>query len=408
MSGLGSLTRALDAPVDPLAFAGDDGLLFTRGDRALAGRGAAVRIAAEGRSALAGVATEALRAIAPARGSAAPVALGALAFSPDSPVELVVPEALVRIDDGGSAELTVVGAADDLEAQWSRWAALAADPDQPAAEEATCFEVRSAVAPSAWMDSVRAARDQLRGGAARKVVLAREVVITADAPFSAASVLTRLRVAFPGCMVFSVGGFVGASPELLVSRTGSTVRSHPLAGTAARSPDPATDAELARALLASAKDREEHRITIDMVHDRLLSYCSWLDEEAEPSIVAVANVQHLGTMVEGQLSSPPASVLELLAALHPTPAVGGDPLDAALALIAEHEGFDRGPYAGAVGWVDAAGDGEWAVGIRSAVLDGTVARVFAGVGVVADSDPRAELAETRAKLQAMLAALIRP
>jgi isochorismate synthase EntC len=140
----------------------------------------------------------------------------------------------------------------------------------------------------------------------------------------------------------------------------------------------------------------------------LLGFCSYLDEEPEPSIVTVANVQHLGTMVDGRLSSPPASVLELVAALHPTPAVGGMPREGALALIQQYEGIDRNHYAGPVGWVDRNGDGAFAVGLRCAQVTGRHARLYAGVGVVADSDPEAELAETRAKFQAVLSALVRP
>src|SRR3954451_18301853 len=209
-------------------------------------------------------------------------------------------------------------------------------------------------------------------------------------------------------MLFGVEGFIGASPELLVARTGDLVRSHPMAGTAPRSADPSTDARLAANLLASAKDQVEHRYTIDMVHDTLLPWCSYLDEEAEPSIVAMANVQHLATLVEGRLSSPPASIIELMTALHPTPAVGGSPRAIALDLIDRHEHMDRGRYAGPVGWVDAEGNGAWAVGIRSAELDGSTARLFAGVGVLPGSDVPAELAETRAKLQALLGAIVRP
>jgi menaquinone-specific isochorismate synthase len=160
--------------------------------------------------------------------------------------------------------------------------------------------------------------------------------------------------------------------------------------------------------LASTNTKDEHRHTIDMVHDTLLPWCSYLDEEAEPSIVAVANVQHLSTRLEGQLSEPIASVLDLVGALHPTPAVGGMPRDAALALIDELEGLDRGRYAGPVGWVDAKGNGTWAVGIRSAQINGTRTRIHAGVGVVADSQAEQELAETRAKLQTMLGAIVRP
>ena len=240
-------------------------------------------------------------------------------------------------------------------------------------------------------------------GDARKVVLAREIVVTPDEPFDVDVVLDRLRTTYPGCHVFAVDGFVGASPELLVSRAGDIVRSHPMAGTAPRGGDPTTDARLAASLLASTKDRQEHQITIDMVHDTLLPWCSYLDYEAEPSIVPVANVQHLATLVEGRLSQPAPSVLELVAALHPTPAVCGSPRDEALAFIARARrastaAATRAPSAGST----AGGNGTWAVSVRCAELDGTVARVYAGNGIVADSDPDTELAETRAKLQAML------
>jgi menaquinone-specific isochorismate synthase len=145
-----------------------------------------------------------------------------------------------------------------------------------------------------------------------------------------------------------------------------------------------------------------------MVLDAVLPFCSYVDSEPEPSIVSLANVQHLATLVEGRLSSPPASVLALVAALHPTPAVCGWPTAEALAAIAELEGLDRGRYAGNVGWVDADGDGRFGVAIRCAEIDGNRARLFAGNGIVADSDPATELAETRAKLQAMLGAVVRP
>jgi menaquinone-specific isochorismate synthase len=194
----------------------------------------------------------------------------------------------------------------------------------------------------------------------------------------------------------------------LVSRAGDVVRSHPRAGTAPRGGDSSSDARLAASLLASAKDREEHQITIDMVHDTLLPWCSYLDYEAEPSIVPVANVQHLATLVEGRLSHPSPSVLELVKALHPTPAVCGQPRDLALDYILEHEGFDRGRYAGAAGWVDARGNGAWAVSVRTAQLDGASARLCAGCGIVADSDPETELEESRNKLQALLSAIVRP
>jgi isochorismate synthase len=218
-------------------------------------------------------------------------------------------------------------------------------------------------------------------------------------------VLRRLHDAYPTCFVFSLPRLVGASPELLVSRHDDVVRSEPMAGTTRRSPDPTVDAALAAELLASHKDRIEHQITIDMAHDTLLPWCSYLDAEAEPHVVGVANVHHLATAVEGRLSRPLPSVLELVHALHPTPAVCGDPREVASQLIAKYERLDRGCYAAPVGWVDAQGNGEFAVGVRSAEILGAEARLFAGVGVVADSDPEAELAETRVKLQAMLGAI---
>jgi isochorismate synthase len=233
-------------------------------------------------------------------------------------------------------------------------------------------------------------------------------VITCDSPIPRAGVLRRLLRNYASCYVFAMPTLTGASPELLVARRGDHVRSQPMAGTTGRSPDPAADARLAASLLASQKDRIEHQITIDMVHDTLLSWCSYLDAETEPQVVSMANLHHLATSVEGRLSQPLPSVLELVAALHPTPAVGGDPRDAALALIAEHEGFDRGSYAAPVGWIDHRGNGEFAVGVRSAEIRDNVARLFAGVGVVADSDPLAELEETRVKLEVMLGAIVRP
>jgi menaquinone-specific isochorismate synthase len=223
-------------------------------------------------------------------------------------------------------------------------------------------------------------------------------------------VLLRLKAMFGRSHRYSVDGFIGASPELLVEVRGNEVRSHPLAGTTPRTGDPDTDRRAAAELLASEKNQIEHRVVIDMIHDTLLPWCSYLDWEPEPSIVTVANVQHLGTAMEGHLSDPRPNVLELVAALSPTPALGGFPRADALALIAATEGFTRGRYGGAVGWVDARGDGTWAVAIRCAELsaDRCSARLVAGGGIVADSEPLAELAETQAKLQAMLSAIVRP
>jgi menaquinone-specific isochorismate synthase len=399
VSTISARTRRLDDDVDLLEVAGRHGFVWERGRSGVAGRGEAARISYDARDP--GAAARALAAIAAdddvgVPGSGA-VAFAALPFEPSAPSALVVPRLIVGRADDGTRWVTRVG---DEELPL-----LAADDDvaQPAA-----FRVEPARDPAWWCDLVARATKAMVAGDLVKVVLAREITVTADEPLDVHAIASRLRSAYPGCHLFSVGGLVGASPELLVSRQGDVVRAHPMAGTAPRGGDPATDQRLAASLLASNKDREEHQITIDMVHDTLLPWCSYLDYEAEPSIVAVANVQHLATLVEGRLSEPAPSVLELVAALHPTPAVGGWPRDAALAFIAAEEQLDRRRYAGAVGWVDGRGNGAFAVAVRAAEVAGTTARLYAGVGVVPDSDPRTELAESQAKAQALLDAIVRP
>jgi menaquinone-specific isochorismate synthase len=416
--GLRARTMALEVDVDPLVHAGEDGLVFTHPRGSMTGVGAALRIplpADASPAEAAALVSAALAAIEVedevGRPGCGPVAFAALPFAPGRTRELIVPEDLVgRTADGTMWRTTVLADASEADAGGPPARGRSGDGTERHHDLPGAFSVTSTIEPQAWCAKVAAARDRLQAGDLRKVVLAREVEVTTGGRISRRAVLERLRDAYPGCMLFAVDGFVGASPELLVAVAGDQVRSHPLAGTTKRSADPDEDRRLSDALRASAKDREEHRITIDMVHETLLPFCSYLDEEAEPSIVPMANVQHLGTMVEGQLSSPPPTALELALTLHPTPAIGGWPVAEALAMIDELEGIDRGHYAGPVGWVDAQGNGEWAVGIRSAELsdDGHRARVFAGVGVVADSDPELELAETRAKFQAMLSAIIRP
>jgi len=384
-------TRRLERPVDLVAFAGSDGCLFLRDGVGLAGRGVAARVArAEVGGALAGIDV--------ADGDAhVPVAFGALPFLPGAGGELLVPAAVVRRDPDGSSWLTTIDGVD---------VDLTPAPPPPAAGGG--YTLRPGFDPAAFQAAVCRGRDLVRGGQLTKVVVARDVLVEAEHPIDVHAVLTRLRASFGSSHLFAVEGFVGASPELLVARHGDVVRAHPLAGTTPRTGDPAVDARLAAQLIASTKDQLEHRVTIEMVRDTLLPWCSYVDWEAEPSVVTVANVQHLGTAVEGRLSSPPPSVLELVAALQPTPALGGYPRAEALAVIAELEPFDRGPYGGPVGWVDARGDGEWAVAIRCALVQGRTARLLAGVGVVAGSAPDAELAETQAKFQAMLSAIVRP
>ncbi len=221
--------------------------------------------------------------------------------------------------------------------------------------------------------------------------------------------LDRLAGRYPDCYTFACGGLVGATPELLIRRQGLQISSLVLAGTAPRGDDPARDAALGTALLASAKDTEEHSYAAAGVRESLAPLCDQLTVAPRPELLRLANVQHLATTISGRLAvradgtSP--SVLALADALHPTAAVCGTPAETAMELIRELEGMDRGRYAGPVGWVDSAGNGEWGIALRCAELDGTRARLFAGGGIVADSDPAAELAETQAKLRPMQSAL---
>lgn len=328
-----------------------------------------------------------------------PVAFGALPFDRRAAASLVVPVVVFGRSAEG-ARWTSTVAPHGVDVAPSTWPARATSPPGE-------VRVRSAEPSERWAQSVADATRRIRDGELTKVVLARELQVDTDEPIDPATLLGRLRSAHPAALCFAVDGFVGASPELLVSRVGDIVRAHPMAGTTPRTGEPEADQHRAAELLSSTKNRSEHQITIDVVHDTLLPWCSFLDAEPSPSVVPAGPVQHLASIVEGRLSRPAPAVLELVAALHPTPAVGGWPRDAALQVIDELEPADRGRYAGPVGWVDAAGNGAWAVGIRSVQLDGTHARLFAGVGVVADSDPRAELEETRSKAQALLGALVR-
>lgn len=398
---------AADRP-DLVALAGDDGLLFAGPDGGLAARGEALRIDLPGGLAdprAAAAVAEALAAIEvddevglPGCG---PVAVGALPFDRRAAGALVVPRVLVGLAGDGTAWLTTIGegaaprlALDDLAPPAARPA-----PDS--------FTLVSGQSHDDWCEMIAAAVEEVRTRL-RKVVLAREVHVEANRPIVPTAVLARLRALYPGCMLFSVGGFLGASPELLVARSGRSVRSHPLAGTVAHSGDPAVDDAMAARLMASAKERYEHRVVVDSVAETLTPLCDGIDVPDGPSILTLRNVTHLGTPIAGTLADPAPTALDLVARLHPTPAVGGTPHEEALAYIEAVEPFDRGLYAGPVGWVDARGDGVWAVGIRSATVSGSTARLVAGVGVVADSVPELELAETQLKFQALLAAVVRP
>ena len=323
-----------------------------------------------------------------------PLAVGALPFADSSPGELVVPALVVGRDAGGMV--------------WRTETTPVAAPPTPAAPSGVnglAFTAKEHPDKEEWTANVRQVLGAIGAGHVRKVVLARELVLEADKPFDRRALLERLSRRNPTCFTYAAGGFVGASTELLVRRRGGEVESCPMAGTVARGSTPSEDEALVDALSHSRKDAEEHALLVDAVVHALAPLCAEGPEAAPAGVVRLPTVSHLATLVRGRLATPAPSALSLAGRLHPTPAVGGLPRPAALAAIATLEGFERGLYAGPVGWVDARGDGEWAVALRGAELDGSRARLVAGAGIVAGSDPDAEWAETEAKLQAMLSAV---
>jgi salicylate biosynthesis isochorismate synthase/menaquinone-specific isochorismate synthase len=265
--------------------------------------------------------------------------------------------------------------------------------------------VASAAPPSHYEQAVERAVERIRAGGLEKIVLAREVRAHAPADHDPAPVLGALRELFPACYCWCVGtpeaAFVGASPELLVRRDGQRAQTVALAGTTRRSADPAVDDHLGEQLIGSAKDREEQAIVARRIERTLEPVSLWVAATEDPVLVKVHNVQHLATPIRAQLADP-VPVVELAGLLLPTPAVGGEPREAALPLIPALEGLDRGWYAGAVGWTDLAEDGEFCVALRCALLRGRVAHLYAGCGIVRDSVPAEELAESEVKLQALL------
>ena len=427
-----SRTRAL-APgeVDDLLDAlGPDGFAWLRAGSGFVTAGVAARIpvpAEPGRfERAAETVTGALRSIAvdgpsPMAGAgpgAGPIAVGALPFDDRRPGSLVVPAVVVVRRPDGTAWMTTTAADDaDVERFAHRNGAFSARGSAGGTVPGgvngnpAVLEPDGAVAltedpgRAVWTESVRRILSAVDAGDVRKVVLARQLIVEAGAAFDRRAVLDRLRRSHPSCFTYAAGGFVGASPELLVRRRGDDVASCPMAGSVRRGATPQEDEALTAGLRRSVKEAEEHRLLVDAVVAALAPVCAGRPAAGEPEVVRFPTVSHLATRVSGVLRRPAPSALGLAGLLHPTPAVGGLPRAEALATIAALEGFDRGLYAGPVGWVDAAGDGEWAVALRGAQLDGPRARLVAGAGIVAGSDPDAEWAETEVKLRPMLAAI---
>jgi len=342
-----------------------------------------------------------------------PVAFGSFTFDPASDGSvLVVPRTVIGRAGGRTWRTTISDGTTGI-SDGNTGITNGTGPDAPATAAARPApagrpgDIRwhdgSLSAPQ-WQRAVGAAVGRISSGTVSKVVLARDLHATAREPIDVRVVLRRLAARYPDCYAFTCGGLTGATPELLIRREGRQVSSVVLAGTAGRGGTTAQDAELGAALLSSAKNAAEHAFSVDSVREVLAPLCDRLDIEPRPSLLRLANVQHLATAVGGVLARE-VSALSLAAALHPTAAVCGTPAAAAMELIRELEGMDRGRYAGPVGWVDARGNGEWGIALRCAQLGGRRARLFAGCGIVAGSDPEAELAEAQAKFRPMQDAL---
>jgi menaquinone-specific isochorismate synthase len=329
-----------------------------------------------------------------------PVAIVSLVFDPaDTGSVVVVPKVVLGRRQGRSWLTLVTPPGAVAVPQLRRRPAAAAVPVD--AHVTTRLPTEDA-----WQAAVATAVDELRRRRLDKVVLARALDVEAAGDVDPRVIAARLAQRFPSCFTYVCDGLVGASPELLVRRTGRQAESLVLAGSVRRGSSPAEDAELEQVLLTSAKDRHEHELAVESVREVLAPVAVDLACEPEPQLVRLANISHLGTHVQAWLPEPPPSAIRLAAALHPTAAVGGVPGSAALDLIRRLEAAPRGRYAGPVGWVDARGDGEFAIALRCAQLSGRRARVWAGAGIVAESDPAAEVAETTTKLDAALGALL--
>lgn len=403
-------TVEVDGPVDLIArLPHPAALAWIRHDEGLVGWGEAARIPVPGgdeRFAWARRRLDALFSSArvddpigePGTGA---VAFGTFGFEPKSADSvLIVPRAVLGWR-GGRAWYTTIG--DDLTSSHPG-SGTQLSLMHPFTEPSGVSWTDGTLSAPEWGAAVAAAVRRIRQGVLGKVVLARDLWARADESIDARVLLRRLAERYPECYTFAVDGLVGATPELLVRRRGSEIESLVLAGTTPRGADEVEDHARAKALMSSEKDRGEHAYAADMVRDALDPLCAELDVPSEPELLRLANLQHLATPVKGRLSAE-RSVLDVLAALHPTPAVAGTPTPVAMELIRELEAMDRGRYAGPVGWVDSRGDGEWGIALRCAQLEGRKARLFAGCGIVADSVPEAELAEAQTKFRVMRHAL---
>ncbi|HEX3260125.1 MAG TPA: isochorismate synthase [Pseudonocardia sp.] len=396
-TGLGVRTRLVDDPVRLLDLLPDreGALAWVHGEEGLVGWGEVARLDTAGparfrdadrwwRSFAARLSVDDQVGL-PGTG---PVAFASFTFADDAPGSVVIVPRVVVGRRDGVAWITEFSHADVVHAV------------RPVRPSGAVRYADGQLSVAGYRQAVAEAVRRMRAGELDKVVLAHDLLAVADRPHDARHLLAGLAQRYPACWSYSVDGLVGATPELLVRRRAGAVWSRVLAGTIW--PGPTAEADLGDALLGSVKDRHEHRLAVQSLVESLRPLCASLTAPDEPVPLVLPNVTHLASDVVGTLpAEEPASLLELAAAVHPTAAVGGTPREIAVPMIAALEGMDRGRYTGPVGWVDAAGDGELGIALRCAQLDGPVARLFAGCGIVADSDPDNEVREAAAKLLAV-------
>ncbi|GDY29432.1 isochorismate synthase [Gandjariella thermophila] len=399
-------TREVSCPVELLDLlpGPDDALAWVSGGEGLVGWGEAARVEASGPDRFAELdrwwrrfASEFDVQDDVRRPGTGPVAFTSIAFA-DEPGRsvLVVPRVVVGQRDGVTW-ITEIGGPGDGAAQ------VPMQRVRPVRRPTVDRYTAGQLPVVGYRDAVHKAVHRMRTGELDKVVLAHDLLAVTDGPVDARFLLRRLADRYPNCWAYAVDGLVGATPELLLRRTGRRVSSRVLAGTTW--PRPGVDAdELAAGLLGSAKDREEHRFAVRSLAATLSPYCAELRVPEAPTVMRLPNVLHLASEVHGRLLDG-TPLLRLAEAVHPTAAVGGFPTAAAVRLIAELEPMDRGRYTGPVGWLDAEGGGELGIALRCAELGDGAVRLFAGCGIVADSDPDSEVREAAAKLVPMREAL---
>jgi menaquinone-specific isochorismate synthase len=373
---------------------------FLRGGDGIVGWGEAARLATDSAPAV----EDLLSAITARDDVGLPgcgaVAVASLGFDPAVDASVVVVPKVILGRREGRSWLTLVTPPGAVEVPALRRRPVAAASTPPSSVSARV------PSESDWRDSVAQAVEALRAGELDKVVLARAIDVTAESGLDPRAIAARLATRFPACFTFLCDGLVGASPELLIRRLGRHAESLVLAGTVRRGASAEEDAALEHQLLASPKDAAEHRMAAESVREVLAAVAADVVADPKPQLLRLANLSHLATHIDAWLPVPAPSALALASLLHPSAAVGGTPKPSALAMITRLEAAPRGRYAAPIGWVDANGDGEFAIALRCAQVSGNVARLWAGAGIVADSDPDSEVAETTVKFDAVMSALV--